>query len=259
MTLRTHDDGAVRTLTLDREEKRNALDPTLLQTLLDALEDAAQDDAVRCVVLASEGPVFCAGGDLEDMRKRQGDAMATRQRQREGFGALARALLTHPKPVVSRVQGPAVGAGAMLVLCTDVPVLSTEASLRVAFHKVALIPDTGGTWLLPRLLGLRRARELALLGGTLEAEAARDLGLVHDAVDPGNLDATVDALAEQLAEGPTETYRLAKEALLRGSVSTLDDALTFEASAQGFCFTLEDHAEAVDAFFQDRDPEFAGR
>ncbi|HWG91626.1 MAG TPA: enoyl-CoA hydratase-related protein [Candidatus Thermoplasmatota archaeon] len=256
--LRRDTRNGILTLTLDRPEVRNALNPDLLAALLAALKEAA-DPAVRCVVLAAEGPVFCAGGDVEDMQRRQGKPLATKARQEEAFGALARALLTFPKPTVARLQGDAYGAGLMLALCCDFALAADTVKVGATFSRMALVPDTAGSFLLPRLVGLRAARELYLLADPVPAPRAADLGLVTEAVPAADLAGRVEALARRLADGPTLAYGLGKRALLLGATQSLEEALATEANLQGLCFTLADHQEAVDAFLGKRKPAFTGR
>jgi len=259
VTLKATAASGVLTLALARPEARNALSPDLVAALLDALSRAAADDAARVVVLAAEGSVFCAGGDAKDMAARKGDPLATKTRQERGFGALARALLTFPKPTVARVQGDALGAGLGLVLACDFAVVADHARLGATFAKMALAPDTGASWTLPRIVGLRAARELVLSAEPIDARRAFALGLASDVVPAADLDARVAALAGRLAEGPTRAYGLAKRALLSGAGSGLDEALALEATLQALAFTTRDQAEAVDAFLAKRTPRFEGR
>ncbi|MHB8605311.1 MAG: enoyl-CoA hydratase/isomerase family protein [Thermoplasmatota archaeon] len=255
--------GGVLTLTLNRPEKRNALDAGLADALLAALADAARDDAVRCVVLAGAPPTFCAGGDVDAMRARhdapEGAAQATKAVQEGRFGALARALLSLPKPVVANVSGDAFGAGLSLVLASDFAVASEGARFSASFARMALIPDAGASFLLPRLVGLRAARELALLAEPIGAARALSLGIVSEVVVAAGLDARVEVVAGRLAEGPTRALGLVKEALFAGASGTLEDALAREANLQALAFGLGDHREAVDAFVARRRPDFRGR
>lgn len=253
------DDAGVRTLTLARPEKRNALNPPLVKALHGALADAAEDPTVRCVRLAGAGPVFCAGGDVADMRERTGKPLATLERQRSGFGPLVRALVELPKPTVAGIQGAAHGAGLMLALACDVVLAAEDARLGVSFARLGLGPDTGASWLLPRLVGLRRALDLILRARVVTGLEAAAMGLVTEAVPAGDLDDRTSAAARGLAEGPTAALVRAREALHRGGSSTLPDALAFEAYAQALNFDLEDHAEGLRAMAERREPAFQGR
>jgi 2-(1,2-epoxy-1,2-dihydrophenyl)acetyl-CoA isomerase len=252
-----HRDNGVMRLTLNRPDKRNALSPDLARALLEALGQAAKDDSVRCVLLAGEGPAFCAGGDVEAMLARRGDALATKKAQEEIFGALARAVLLLEKPVVAHVNGDAFGAGLMLVLASDYAVAAPKARFAASFVKVGLVPDTAGTWLLPKTLGFRHARELALLGEPVDAKRAESLSIVNETREDAKERA--DEVARKLASGATRAIGLAKRAVLLGTADNLEGALAREAAMQALMFTTMDHAEGVDAFLQKRAPCFEGR
>lgn len=256
MVLHEKREGGVLSLTLNRPDKRNALSPDLVQALRAALARAGKDADVRAVLLAGEGAAFCAGGDFDAMRARRGDAFATKKAQQEGFAALARDVLLLEKPVVAHVNGDAFGAGLMLVLASDYAVAAPQARFAATFAKVGLVPDTAGTWLLPKTLGLRDARALVLLPDPVDAARAREMGLVN-AVEE---DAAGKAMqvARRWAEGPTFAYGLAKRAIVEGTADDLDAALAREANYQAMCFTTQDHAEGVDAFLEKRLPVFRG-
>lgn len=251
--------AGVLTLTLDRPDKRNALDAATLDALKGELARAAKDEAVRAVVLTGAGKAFCAGGDVEWMLARQGDPMATKRAQEERFGAVAKAILALEKPVLAKVNGDAIGAGLMLALAADVAVASEEARFGAPFANLALVPDTGGTWLLPKTLGLRAARELVLLPDLVDAKRAETLGLVNRVVAAKDLDAECDRIAARWAQGPTRALGLAKKALVNATSATHEQALADEAALQALCFTLEDHREGVAAFREKRAPRFTGR
>lgn len=258
--LETSLDAGVLHLTMNRPDKRNALSPELVRALRASLAQAAADDAVRCVLLSGAGAAFCAGGDFDAMLARRGDALATKKAQDELFAALARDLLMLEKPVVAHVDGDAYGAGLMLVLAADHAVASPDARFAATFTKVGLIPDTAGTWLLPKTLGLRDARRLVLLPDPVDARKAEQMGLVSE-VGETREDAAKRAseIARRLAEGPTRALGLAKKAIVLGTADTLDAALAREATLQGLCFTTADHAEGVDAVREKRAPRYQGR
>ena len=250
-------DAGLLRLTLHRPEKRNALSPELLLALRAAFARARDDAQVRAVLVEGSGAAFCAGGDFDAMRARRGDALATKKAQDELFAGLARDVLRLEKPVVAHVNGDAFGAGLMLALACDYAVAAPGARFAATFAKVGLLPDTAGTWLLPKTLGLRDARRLALLPDPVDAQEAARLGLVNEARE----DAQARALevGRRWAEGPTRALGLAKRAIVEGTCDDLDAALWREASLQGLLFTTRDHAEGVDAFLEKRAARFEGR
>lgn len=252
-----HRDGGVMRLTLNRPDRRNALSPDLVLALREALARARSDADVRAVLLAAEGPAFCAGGDLDAMRARRGDALATKKAQDEGFAALAKDILYLEKPVVADVQGDAFGAGLMLVLAADHAVASPKARFAATFVKVGLLPDTAGTWLLPKTLGLRDARRLALLPDPVDAKEAEELSIVSE-VTERHAERALE-VARRWAAMPTLALGLAKRAIVLGTSDDVDASTAREAALQGLLFTTADHAEGVDAFLGKRDPRFVGR
>jgi len=248
------DDGVLR-LTLARPEKRNALSPDLVRALLDALGRAAKDDAVRAVLLTGEGASFCAGGDIDAMLARRGDPQATHKAQQELFAPLARAILLIEKPVVCFANGDAFGAGLSLVLASDRVVAAPAARFAASFVNIGLLPDTGATWLLPKTLGLRAARELAMTGEAIDAKRGVELGVANEI---GDL-AAAEARAAKFAAMATRAVGLTKRALVLGTSDDLDSALAREAALQAALFTTRDHQEGVDAFLQRRPANFDGK
>lgn len=249
------DDG-ILTVTLARPEKKNALDLATLGLLQDALHRAAQDPAVRVVVLAAQGDMFSGGGDINVMKEFAGDAQATLARLRGGLNRLVTLLHDLPKPVVAAVQGNAYGAGAVLAFQCDLTVVADDATFSLSFRHVGLVPDTGGTWLLPRIVGLQRAKHLTWTAAPFSAQDAVAWGLALKAVPKAQLDGTVRNLAAALADGPAATMGLAKQALHANLDATLGDALDREARIQAAAFLTPEHAEGRDAFFARRKPKF---
>jgi len=254
--LATSLEGGVLVLALDRPDKRNALNPELVAALRAGFARARDDASVRAVLVEARGAAFCAGGDFDAMRERRGNALATKKVQEELFAGLAKDILLLEKPVVAAVQGDAYGAGLMLVLACDHAVASPTARFAATFAKVGLLPDTAGSWLLPKTLGLRDARRLALLPDPVDAKKAEAMGLVSElAEDPR---ARAREVARRWAAMPTKALGFAKRAIVQGTADDLDAALAREATLQGLLFTTKDHAEGVDAFLEKREARFVG-
>lgn len=246
----------ILTVTLARPEKKNALDLVTLGHLQAALATAASDPAVRVVVLAAEGDMFSGGGDINVMKEFAGDAQATLDRLRKGLNRLVTLLHDLPKPVVAAVQGNAYGAGAILAFQCDLAVVADDATFSLSFRHVGLVPDTGGTWLLPRIVGLQRAKYLTWTAAPFSAADAVAWGLALKAVPKTQLEGTVRNLAAALADGPAATIGLAKQALHRNLDAGLAQALDREARTQAAAFLTPEHAEGRDAFFERRKADF---
>ncbi len=265
-------DGAVLRLTLDRPSRRNAIDDTMMTGLIDALDRAGRDDAVRAVLVSGTGDHFCSGADIVARnRPAGGDAGpegGTDTRPRVGSihrrvpslaHRLIPLLLSVQLPVVCRIQGWAAGIGFQLALASDFAVVADDAKLWEPFTERGFTPDSGATWLLPRLVGAVRARELLVLGRSLSGAEAAEWGLVHQAVPADALDAAVDALVDRLAAGPTVALGLTKWLLQTGAEATLATQLQHEALALELSSRSQDFREGLAAFGEKRPPEFRGR
>jgi len=247
-------ESGVLTLVLQRPERKNAIDMALADELTRALEHAEQSASVRVVVLTGHGDVFSSGGDLVgDGDERH--ALATMRR----ISRPAVALHRLSKPAIARVNGLASGAGWSLVLGCDLVVASDQARFCQIFARRALSPDLGSTWLLPRLVGLHRAKELALLGRWISAEEAFSLGLVNRVVPPAELDAAVADYADALAAGPPVALALTKRILDEAGLREFEAAIEAECNAQCVNLATQDTREAFRSFFQKREPRFEGR
>jgi 2-(1,2-epoxy-1,2-dihydrophenyl)acetyl-CoA isomerase len=246
----------ILTVTLARPDKKNALDLVTLGLIQQALEQAARDPVVRVVVLAAEGDVFSGGGDITVMKEFAGDAQATLARLRTGLNRLVTLLHDLPKPVIAAVQGNAYGAGAILAFQCDLAVVADDATFSLSFRHVGLVPDTGGTWLLPRIVGLQRAKHLTWTAAPFTAAEAVLWGLALKAVPKAQLEGAVRNLASALAEGPAAAIALSKQAMHRNLDAPLAEALDREARTQAAAFLTKEHAEGRDAFFERRKPRF---
>jgi enoyl-CoA hydratase/carnithine racemase len=249
------DDGPVRRITFDRPGAYNAMTGAVARELAEALDglDPAKHDAV---VLTGEGEAFSAGGDIEAMADREETAREAYERVRTTLGRVAEQILKAPVPVVAKINGDAVGAGLSIVAATDFAYAAESARFGASFVDVGLVPDAGGTVLLPRLVGLRTAKELAFTGRLLDAGEAADLDLLNEAVPDGSLDETVGGLVEDLRDQPTETIALAKTAIHDNLGQPWREGLDREARIQTLAYDTDAHAEGVAAFLDDRDPEF---
>lgn len=254
--------SAVRTLTLNRPAALNSFTQALHAELLAALEAAARDPEVRAIILTGAGRAFCSGQDLSDPMvapepgREPKDLGTTVSRL---YKPLVQRLRSMPVPVIAAVNGVAAGAGANLALCCDMVVAARSASFIQAFAKIGLVPDTGGTWLLPRLVGRARAMGLAMLGDKLGAEEAERLGLIWRCVDDATLVTEADALARRLAAMPVMALVAIRTALDEAQHLTLDQALDAEARLQTRLGKAHDYLEGVAAFGERRAPVFTDR
>ena len=253
-------DAGVLSVTLNRPEKLNAFNPEMHKLLRDALEQALDDAGVRCVLLTGAGRGFCAGQDLSQ-RDAGPDAAPTDLSVSLGsnYNPLVRRLRALPKPIVCAVNGVAAGAGANIALACDIVLAARSASFVQSFSQLGLVPDSGGTYFLPRLVGTARAMGLALLGERLSAEEAERWGLIWKALDDRRLMQEATRIANTLAAGPTKGYGLIKKALHASAGNSLDAQLDLERDLQREAGFSEDYREGVAAFMQKRKPAYKGK
>lgn len=248
---------AVATITLNRPDARNALDLAMRRELAAALDEVEADQTARVLVVKGAGGNFCAGGDVRVMKQAEHPAASVRERL-EALNRLVVRLFEFPRPTIAMVDGFAVGAGCNLALACDVIVASDRARFGEVFAKIGLVPDGGGSWLLPRLVGLARAKQLIFTAEIIDAAEADRLGLVNRVVPAAELADATRALADRIAAGPPLALRLAKQIVTRAATSDLRAALEQEAFAQSITAGSRDHQEGLRAFFEKRPPRFTG-
>jgi 2-(1,2-epoxy-1,2-dihydrophenyl)acetyl-CoA isomerase len=251
--------GGVAKLTLNRPDKLNSFTRAMHSDLRAALDRVELDQTIRAVVLKGAGRGFCAGQDLADLSFEPGSMTDLGQLIDENFNPLVRRLQAMPKPIIASVHGIAAGAGANLALACDLVIAGRSASFLQAFVNIGLLPDSGGTWLLPRAVGSARALGLAMLGEKLPAEKAQQWGMIWQCVDDDQLDPVVDALAARLAKQPTAALAAIKLAIRHAAAATLDMQLDLERDLQTSLGAGHDYLEGVNAFLQKRAPKFEGR
>jgi 2-(1,2-epoxy-1,2-dihydrophenyl)acetyl-CoA isomerase len=247
---------AIATITLDRPDALNALTVSLKTELLAAFRDVARDRSIRAVVLTGAGRAFCAGQDLKE--RLEPDAAPLAVELRERYNPIVAAMRGLDQPIVGAINGVAAGAGAALSFACDVRLAAEGASFVLAFGRIGLLPDSGSTWFLPRLVGPAKAAELALLGEPLTAADAERFGLVARVVAREDLAAEARATAVRLAGLAPIAVAQTKRALERSWSVGLDAALEDEAFRQGIAGATADHAEGIAAFLEKRPPRFRG-
>jgi enoyl-CoA hydratase/carnithine racemase len=251
----------VATLTLNRPERMNALGDTLREDFLDAITRTAADPDVRVMIVTGSGKAFCAGGDVKAMNeaKETGRERPLLDKIAPSRDRTLLAMRDAPQPIIAAINGAAAGAGMNLALGCDLRLASTAAKFSQAFVKRGLHPDWGGTYFLPRVVGMARAAEMIFTGEVIDAAEALKLGIVSRVVAPEELLTTVTALARRIAAGPPMAIRLAKHSLYANAERDLKAALEGETFAQNICFETEDAREGIRAFVEKRDPVFRGR
>lgn len=262
-TLELDRDGRVARITLARPEKRNALNPTMASELASLLRELEREDEVRVLALRGAGGHFCSGGDLAPDGERPlrgaSPAVTTLDLMNRVYGDAIRTLHRFPKPVVAIVEGSAAGAGANLAFACDLVYASRDARFSEIFVKRGLGLDCGGSWLLPRLIGLQRAKELAFFGDWIDAEDAQRIGLVTGVYDDAELEAATNERLDTLAARAPIALAQIKQSLHRAMDVGMNEALEIEALAQATCSSTHDAAEGFLAFAERRAPSFEGR
>ncbi len=254
-------DGPVVTLTMNQPEQRNPLTGnSAVPEFLAAINRIHDDQSVRCVILTGNGPSFCAGGDIRQMKRQASpevSEMAIRQEYRRGIQRLTLALFDLEVPVIAAVNGHAIGAGLDLACMCDIRIASDKAKFAESFIKLGIIPGDGGAWLLPRIVGMSRAAELAYTGDMIDAQQALAWNLVSRVVEQDALMASARELAGRITQHASHGIRLTKRLMREAIHSRLDTVLELSAAYQAIAHKTPDHTEAVDAFLEKRIPRFS--
>lgn len=252
-------DDSVLTITMNRPEVLNAFNDAMLAELNDAMSAAEQDKSVRCIVLTGSGRAFGSGQDLKSLAAGHGSAGPLKVSEHlHSYHRLVLTIRNMPKPVVAAVRGVAAGISCNIALACDMRIASDDSRFIEAFARIGLVPDGGGGYFLPRLIGLGRALEMAMLAEEVSGPEAERIGLVNRCVPAGEFEQATQAFARRLASGPTRAYGLIKQQMNRSFDCTLEEALQLEGQLQDIAFETNDHRQAVAAFLNKQRPHYSG-
>jgi 2-(1,2-epoxy-1,2-dihydrophenyl)acetyl-CoA isomerase len=252
--------GAVLTITMNRPDKLNAATDTMLAELIDAFKKAEKDTSVRAILVTGAGKGFCAGQDLGAAQERGADSgsMSYGEHLRRTYNPLILRMRQMPKPIIGAINGVAAGAGMGMAMACDVRIAAESASFLQAFVKIGLVPDSGSTWMLPRLIGMTRALDLALSGRKINAQQALEWGLLTQVVPDADLMSVANQAAAEYAAAPTKAIGYIKQALAFAQTHSLEETLEYEADMQEIAGKTADHREGVAAFLEKRPAQFKG-
>ena len=251
----------VSKLTLNRPSALNAIDDKMGEELLASLKEIEKSEKVRCLVITGAGRAFSAGEDVSGLKERYGSGThpSLGDHLRKKYHPIITRIRNMEKPIIARLNGIAAGSGASIALACDIRVASEEAGLKQAFIGIGLVPDSGSSYFLTKMVGPGKALELIMTGKTLPAKEAEELGLVNKVVPAAELDNYTNELAQKLANSPTKAIGLSKRMVNRVAGLELGDALEYEALCQDIAGKTNDHLEAVSAFLEKRQPKFSGK
>ena len=258
-TLIVNIENGVQIITLNRPEAMNTINVVMTRELLTALDTAAENSEVRSVLLRATGRAFCAGFELGTMQSEGAEAVFQAKSGLADINKICLAILNIEKPVIAAVNGVAVGGGFSLVLCSDLAIASEIAKLSVIYARRGLMSDLGINYMLPRYVGLRKAKELIFTADMIDAVEAERLGLVNKVVSPDILDEEALDLAKRMARGPTKALGLSKMAIHRSMDTDLATSLELETWGQALCIQTKDVIEGWTAFAEKREPKFQGK
>jgi 2-(1,2-epoxy-1,2-dihydrophenyl)acetyl-CoA isomerase len=256
-TVQFKQENGVVTLTLNRPKAFNSFNREMAFALIERLDACAKDATVRAIVLTGEGRAFCAGQDLKEATEDNG--ISFEMILNEHYNPIIKAIRTIKKPVLAAVNGVAAGAGANIAFACDITIAKKSASFTQAFSKIGLVPDSGGTFFLPRLVGMQRATAMMMLSNKITAKGAAEMGLIYQMVEDEDFEEQVNNLASSLAKMPTKALGMTKELINAGMHNDLDSQLEMEGKYQIEASESADYKEGVNAFLEKRKPDFTGK
>ncbi|WMX12495.1 enoyl-CoA hydratase-related protein [Aureispira sp. CCB-E] len=256
-TVQFKQENGVAILTLNRPKAFNSFNREMAFALLERLDACAKDETIRAIVLTGEGRAFCAGQDLKEATEDNG--ISFEMILNEHYNPIIKAIRTIKKPVLAAVNGVAAGAGANIAFACDMTIAKKSASFTQAFSKIGLVPDSGGTFFLPRLVGMQRATAMMMLSNKITAQGAVEMGLIYQYVEDEQFEEQVMNLATSLAKMPTKALGMTKELINAGMQNDLDSQLEMEGKYQIEASRSADYEEGVNAFLEKRKPEFKGK
>ena len=249
--------GAIGKITLNRPDKYNAFIGVMALELQKKLDECSSDETIRCIIISGSGKAFCAGQDLIEATDPNGPAIEEIVRQH--YNPIVKKIREIKTPVIAAVNGVAAGAGANVALACDIVVAAKSASFIQAFSKIGLIPDSGGTYFLPRLIGIQKAAALMMTGEAVSAEKAETLGMIYAVYEDSEFETSAMKLADTISSMPTKGLGYTKKLLSQTFNNSLEEQLNLEAETQALSASSKDHQEGIKAFMEKRTPQFTGK